>query len=257
LGVGEGENTLPYGIPQDEPVSRLEDGLRIIRSLWEADGPVSLESKYWPHDRAVLGLGSYADGTYPAIWVAGHGPRMLEITGRWADGWIPMLMSPSEYGFSLAQVHEARRNSGRRGSFEAAMWTFVCYGDSKAECQNLFESPMFRTLALLLPASVFESFGIPHPLGQRSNGLKSFVPTWLSAEEMLNAAMAVPPELVGRVVLHGSVDEIADELEGLHRAGCQTVCLANVSFLTDTARVRDSFLQQRELLKRYAVASPA
>jgi phthiodiolone/phenolphthiodiolone dimycocerosates ketoreductase len=247
VGAGEGENLLPYGLTTSRSVSRLEEGLEIIRLLWRSEEPVTRPSEFWPLRSAVLGLGA-VDGTYPPIWVAAHGPRMLELTGRLGDGWLPMLQSPERYRSGLRAVSAAREQAGRAGDFTAAMWTFVCYGESREDCRLLFESPMYKTLGLLRPPQEFEEFGIPHPLG--GAGLDGFVPTWLDERRTLELVDAVPVELVARAILHGSVDDIVADLEALGAAGLQLAVLGNVSFLTDRDRVRSSFEAQAELVKR-------
>jgi phthiodiolone/phenolphthiodiolone dimycocerosates ketoreductase len=250
LGAGEKENTAPYGIRTSRPVAMLEDALEIIRLLWESDGPVDFDSEFWPMRRGVLGLGPVVDAGFPAIWVAGHGPKMLEITGRLADGWIPMLMAPDEYAKRLAVVENARNAAGKNGEFESAIWSYVCYGDSREDCLKIFESPMYKSLALLLPASEFEAFGVPHPLGEKG-GLGGFVPTWFAERELLDVLERVPVELVAKTVLHGTVDDVVGDLEALSRAGARTAVLANVSFLSDETRVRESYVAQRFVLDRF------
>jgi phthiodiolone/phenolphthiodiolone dimycocerosates ketoreductase len=250
LGAGEGENLAPYGIHPTKPIGMLEDALEIIRLLWESEGPVDFDSSFWPLRGAVLGLGPVAEAGFPAIWLAGNGPRMLDIVGRLADGWIPMLMKPGDYAQRLAVIDKARERVGRTGNFEAALYSYVCYGKSKDDCLELFESPMYKSLALLLPAQEFEALGVPHPLGE-SGGLQGFVPTWFSDEELLETVGKVPAELVAKIILHGSVDEVMDELQALSEAGVQTAVLANVSFLTDADRVRDSFAAQSQVLSRF------
>lgn len=248
IGAGEGENLVPYGVDNARSVARLEDGIEIIRALWEADGPVTRESPWWPLRDAVLGLGPVPDHGFPPIWIAAHGPRMLDLTGRLADGWLPMLMPPDSYRAGLARITAARERAGRTGTFTPALWSYVCYGESREDCLRLFESPLYKTFALLLPAREYEAFGIPHPLG--SSGLGDFVPTWLDEEQTLAITDKVPVELVARCVLHGTVDDIEADLDALHEAGTQVAVLGNVSFLTDRSRVRSSYAAQRELVHR-------
>ena len=76
IGSGEAESLLPFGYPFDKPVGVLEDVLRDLRSLLDtgkmADGGVGR-----------MGLPLQAEGRgSPPVWVAGHGPRMLRLTGR-------------------------------------------------------------------------------------------------------------------------------------------------------------------------------
>jgi phthiodiolone/phenolphthiodiolone dimycocerosates ketoreductase len=248
LGAGEGENLLPYGVTTRQSVAKLEDALEIIRLLWEAEAPVSRESQWWPLQDAVLGLGPVPGRGFPPIWLAAHGPRMLRLAGRLADGWLPMLLTPDEYSAGLAVITAARQSAGRSAPFTPALWSYVCYGESKADCLELFDSPMFKTLALLLPPKDYEAAGIPHPLG--AAGLNAFIPTRLDEQQILRATAMVPPELVAKCVLHGTVDDIEADLDALHMAGMQVAVLGNVSFLTDKSRVRQSFAAQRELVRR-------
>jgi phthiodiolone/phenolphthiodiolone dimycocerosates ketoreductase len=250
IGAGEGENTVPYGISTPRPVSMLEDALEMIHLLWSSEGPVAFDSSHWTMRGAVLGLGPVAECSFPAIWVAGHGPRMLDITGRLGDGWIPMLMSPEDYAQRLGVILKAKSQAQRPGTFEPAIWSYVCYGESREDCLKVFDSPMYKSLALLLPEHEFEALGVRHPLGP-GGGLQGFIPSWFTESELIEVLDRVPVELVAKTVLHGSVEDIVSDLEALRRAGVQTAVLANVSFLTDENRVRNSYAAQRQVLERF------
>ena len=90
LGLGSGErmNIVPYGGDFSKPVGRLAEGLEVIRLLWSSDGAIDFEGKFFKLKNAVQGLKPFGERP-PPIWTAAHGPRMLEITGRLADGWLP------------------------------------------------------------------------------------------------------------------------------------------------------------------------
>ena len=110
IGSGEAESLLPFGYPFDKPVGILEDVLRDLRSLLDtgrmADGGVGR-----------MGLPLQAEGRgKPPVWVAGHGPRMLRLTGQYGDGWIPAWwMKPEEYGAEAAdRSPSTRRPPGGR-----------------------------------------------------------------------------------------------------------------------------------------------
>src|ERR1700760_3125520 len=47
LGSGESENTLPYGFEFARPVARFEEALRVIRLLWDSDGPVDFDGRFY------------------------------------------------------------------------------------------------------------------------------------------------------------------------------------------------------------------
>ena len=74
-----------------KPVGHLDEALDVIRLLWNADGAVDFDGQFYPLRDAVLGLSPYTPGG-PPIWIAAHKPRMLGITGRKGDGWLPTKM---------------------------------------------------------------------------------------------------------------------------------------------------------------------
>ncbi|TMD62731.1 MAG: LLM class flavin-dependent oxidoreductase [Chloroflexi bacterium] len=104
LGSGEALNLLPYGIPFDHPVGRLEEAVRIIRLLWTSDGPVDFEGEHFRLQQAVLGLKPTPEGP-PEIWLAAHGPRMLEITGRLSWPAAAHSGGPPRCGAIRAAIH--------------------------------------------------------------------------------------------------------------------------------------------------------
>ena len=114
LGLGSGErlNIEPYGMPFDRPVARLSEGIDVMRLLWAADGPVSFEGKFHRLRDAVLGMSPYGAAS-PPIWTAAHGPRMLDLTGRKSDGWLPTKMTAAEYRDGLGTIRSSARDAGR------------------------------------------------------------------------------------------------------------------------------------------------
>ncbi len=104
VGSGESENIEPYGFDFDRPVSRFEEALRVIRLLWESDGPVDFDGRFYRLRHARLDTEPY-DGRFPPIWIGASGPRSLDIAGRYADGWWPAgAWTPQDYAEKLSQV---------------------------------------------------------------------------------------------------------------------------------------------------------
>lgn len=54
LGSGELENTAPYGFDFAKPVSRFEEAIRVIKTLWESDGPVDFAGDFFRLEHARL-----------------------------------------------------------------------------------------------------------------------------------------------------------------------------------------------------------
>ena len=114
LGLGSGErmNVVPYGIEWRKPVGRLEEAIKVMRLLWEAEGPVDFDGDFFKLDGAVLGLDPY-EGKTPPIWIGAHGPRMLDIAGRLCDGWLPTNITPETYAQKLSVIRQSAEAAGR------------------------------------------------------------------------------------------------------------------------------------------------
>jgi phthiodiolone/phenolphthiodiolone dimycocerosates ketoreductase len=76
LGSGESENIVPYGFDFARPVGRFEEALQVIRLLWDSDGPVDFNGRFYQLNDARLDTEPY-DGRFPPIWIGASGPRML------------------------------------------------------------------------------------------------------------------------------------------------------------------------------------
>jgi phthiodiolone/phenolphthiodiolone dimycocerosates ketoreductase len=242
IGAGEGENIIPYGLDYSKQVSRFEEALTIIRLLWEHDEPVDFDGQFWTLKRAVNGMGPYQPGRYPPIWTGAHGPRMLEITGRLADGWIPSLLPLEDFGPRLGTIRDAARAAGRDPSaVTAGMWFLTVVADDHETCHEIINHRILKGFLLTLPEEAFARAGVPHPLGESSYGIRDFIPTWWQRDEMLAAIDAIPEEVAHEYLLHGTPDGIVERVREYERAGLQHAVLWNISFLGDLNRVGRSF----------------
>ena len=97
-----------------EAVEALEEAIAVIRALWTPASAqaVSFEGKYYRLHGARPG----PTPPHPiGIWVGAYKPRMLRLTGRLADGWIPSLgyAAPSVLGNMTRTIDEAAVEAGR------------------------------------------------------------------------------------------------------------------------------------------------
>jgi len=253
LGAGEALNLTPYGLPFEKVASRLKEGLRIIRLLWEADAPVDFEGEFWQLRDAVLGLEPY-EGRCPPIWVAAHGPRMLRITGQLADGWLPTRMDPQEYAEKLAVIRQAAVEADRPAeAVTPGMLAYTVLDEDRAVCRRLLEHVLVKGLCLLLPAEIFERFGAEPPLGRGSSGFHHYIPTRVGKEEALTAMGKVPREVAEYYTVHGTPEDAAEQIQELATAGLRHIVLWNITAFADPTRARSSFQcldRVKEILSR-------
>jgi phthiodiolone/phenolphthiodiolone dimycocerosates ketoreductase len=252
IGNGERENTELYGMPFTKRVGRLEEALIIIRKLWESRGePVSFDGPTWRLRDALFATPLFK-GKAPAIWVAAHAPRMLGITGRFADGWYPtQKMTPDEYARKLGVIRAAAVAAGRSVErFEPALQIQVALGAGRRQViEQLLKVKPAAAMAMLLPGAVWEKHGLTHPLGETFEGFPDIVPNDVSAEALASAERQVTPELLADGVTAGTVDEIVAELRPLVAAGLRHVVLWNVGPLATGGSPADMVRQTQLVWK--------
>ena len=118
LGLGAGAFTAAVaamGGDSREPaaaVSALEEAIGVIRLMWTGQRDARFEGRFY-HLRGVH------TGPLPAhpigIRLGAYRPRMLAITGRLADGWLPCLgpMGPEALNDSNRRIDDAATAAGR------------------------------------------------------------------------------------------------------------------------------------------------
>ncbi|MFF1820612.1 LLM class flavin-dependent oxidoreductase [Kribbella sp. NPDC058245] len=119
LGLGAGgflEAVAANGGPHltaGESITALEEAIAIIREVWTpTGGGIKLPGKHY----TVAGA---KRGPQPAhdvqIWLGAYKPRMLAVTGRLADGWLPSsgYVGPDQLGAMNKLIDEAAVEAGR------------------------------------------------------------------------------------------------------------------------------------------------
>lgn len=241
IGGGEGENLIPYGLPFEKPIGRMEEGIRLIRTLWESDGPVKWDGEHYQFEDAVFGLGAPKSGL-PEVWLCGAGPRICRIAGELGDGWLPALVSPEDYAERAGRILKARAAAGREADpFTFGLFAFSVITETLGAAEEILTHPFVKGMLLTLPASAYERFGATHPLGDSAAGMSEYIPGRFGRDEVLGLIEAIPDEVVRASVPHGTPDDIQRQLEPYVRGGLEHVVLLNVTPLADPTVVRESF----------------
>lgn len=250
IGAGERENTTPYGLDFSKQVSKLEEALHVIRLLWEADGTVDFDGKFWKLDRAVLDVEPFG-GIHPKIFVAAHGPKMLSITGRYADGWYPAYpMTAEEYAEKLAIIRKAAEQAGRDPSQIVAGYMMYCVvTEDHDESHRILSSPLAKAMSLVAPASQWRNAGREHPLGAAFEGLRDYVPEWYTKDELDEALSHFDLDVLHDTLTHGTVNEVVDTVTPFIEAGLQHVVFANLAPLAGLENVPASQAGLKEVAR--------
>ena len=235
LGIGAGErlNTEPYGLDFSHPVGRLEEALKIIRLCFSSLEPIDFEGKYYRLDSAMMGLGPLKDQV-PEIWIGGRGPRMLQLTGEYGDGWYPgVIASPEEYLDKLKIIRTVAQEAGRDPQeITPSLEQYVVVAPTEQEARAMLNTKLVRYFYLLVPADVWRQAGSEHPLGKHFRGYVDFVPERYDRKTLEEAIAAVPNEVVTEgPLLWGTPEQVASKLREFGKVGLRHVVLSIVSTL--------------------------
>lgn len=221
LGSGETENTVPYGFDFSKPVGRFEESLRVIRLLWESEGPVDFTGQFYHMHHARLDTEGF-NGRYPKIWIGASGPRMLEITGRFADGWWPAgAYSPEEYADKLQTVRKSAERAGRDPMAIVPAFIQTCLIGDDAELAKILDAPLVKALIMQISAEILAARGFKHPLGENWRGYQDIDPRVLNRERIVAMLDKVEPEMLLAVTPHGTPQQVARIVKDFCDAGLQ------------------------------------
>jgi alkanesulfonate monooxygenase SsuD/methylene tetrahydromethanopterin reductase-like flavin-dependent oxidoreductase (luciferase family) len=120
VGLGAGafrEAVEAMGGPRRTPkesVDALVEAIAILRAFWDGERSLGFEGEHYR-------LSGARPGPPPAhrigIWLGAYGPRMLRLTGRLGDGWLPSLGGSylgAEDALRMQRaIDEAARAAGR------------------------------------------------------------------------------------------------------------------------------------------------
>jgi phthiodiolone/phenolphthiodiolone dimycocerosates ketoreductase len=220
LGSGETENTVPYGFDFTRPVSRFEEALAVIRLLWDSDGPVDFDGRFYHLHHARLDTEPY-QGVTPRIWIGASGPRTLEIVGRYADGWWPTgAWNPDDYAQKLATVRASAERAGRDPMAITPCYIQVCLiGRDDAALADILDAPLVKAFLLQVSAELLASLGYDHPMGENWRGYQDIDPATLTRERIVEFLDRVDPESILAVVPHGTPKQVAHVIKNYVDAG--------------------------------------
>ncbi len=218
IGAGEAMNLEPYGYTWDHPVSRMEECIELVKRLWTEES-VDHSGRYYQMNGAIVSPKPLQE-PYPPIWIAANAPRTLKMTGRIADGWLPITIPLKMFAQEAEIIREAAKGAGRDPSDVTLGVVFPFFiGDSKEIRERV--SRIART------HGAQHSHRIVRQGADIDTSCDNMNYTYSddNVKALMKAAESVPEELVIDGVLTGSPEECADKLEGYVDAGMRHICL--------------------------------
>jgi probable F420-dependent oxidoreductase len=218
-----------FSMPWSRPAERLEEMVRAIRAIWstwQEGTPLEFRGDFYTHTRMIPAFdpGPNEWGP-PPVFTAGVGPRMTEVAGRVADGFLvhPVNTRRSLLELTLPALARGAASAGRDpADVELVCVTIVVTGRDEAEMTRSREAvrqqlAFYGTTPAYRPVLELHGYGDLHPELQRlaRDG------RW---EEM---AGLVDDDLVSTVAVVGEPDRIASMVRARLAGISDSVSLVN------------------------------
>jgi len=195
-----------------------------------------------------MSLRPAVEGKPPPIWIAAKGPKMLEITAEYGDGWIPTLLQPKDFGKSLRTIQDFRKKKNIDRKFTAAHWNWCILDDDESVCERLMNTDLAKAFALLLPDSEWKKQGYNHPFGEDFHPLTDYIPMRYNKAQVMDAIAEVPKEILQEFYMTGDAESIIKQLEEYVLQGLDHITMWNITPMYDLSKTKSSFGVMKEVL---------
>jgi phthiodiolone/phenolphthiodiolone dimycocerosates ketoreductase len=223
LGAGDPMNQTPFGFSAEHRVGRLEEGLTVIRKLWNSsiEHPQNFKGQFFTLNNAYLQAGQEKQPV-PPIYLAAFGARMLKLAGKAADGWIPHCHTPATYKMDLDTILGSAHNASRDfGAFRSAYYTLSSISTNRAEADRNVLSPAKYFLALIPEAlkKIDPTANHPGRIWEKLSNPKE------QRETIRKIAADIPESDAYNTVIHGTPDDCIEQIEDYANVGCKEFML--------------------------------
>jgi 5,10-methylenetetrahydromethanopterin reductase len=232
LGTGNIAHVLrPLGLRAERPAQRLEDSIRIIRSLLRGE-TVSFDVEF--DYLSDVKLAAEAAPDVP-IYVGTRAPRTLEMAGRAADGVLPEAIFNAG---GLAYVHDrvgrGATAAGRAvAEIDIVAWQLVAVTDDPLPVIRAHKGWIARSLQVG-PPELMERIGV-------DPNLVAHVALLMDSGETDRAIAAVTDHAVLCHMLIGTADQLVNRIEQIFEAGATALCVLGIGSASDIAENLNRF----------------
>ncbi len=220
LGAGEAMNLNDFGVSWNKPASRLIEAVEVIKSLWNTSKSKRLTADYngefFQLKNAKL---QYPIKNFPKLWIGANGPRLIEFTGKVADGWIPGAHNPKLYKKNL----EILGKGGRLDEIEKALEVFVIISDDRPD----FAKELGRSIGMLtsLNPEILGEYNISIPEEKTLHNImihKTMSEITKVRQELIDfASNNVPEDVLDSMTIAGSPEDCIEQINDYIKAGVE------------------------------------
>jgi probable F420-dependent oxidoreductase len=210
LGIGRGDSARRVMGKPPTTLARLEEATVLIRDL--------VEGRTVTQDGVDLRL-PWASTSKLPVWVAGYGPKALELTARIGDGVVLQLADPDLIRWFVGQLRDAARAQGRDPAQIKVMAAAAAHVGELAECRDRVRwFPAMVSNHVVDLVNRYDPAELPPALTGYVRSREGY--DYLHHAEVGSANAAfVGDEVVDRFCVIGSIEDHRRKLAELAQAG--------------------------------------
>jgi 5,10-methylenetetrahydromethanopterin reductase len=220
LGIGAGASGLDaLRISRKKPAVAMREAVGLIRTLWAGE-EATVDGEVITFTRGRLNFRARPD---IPIYIAGRGPKILELAGEIADGVIiGALASPPTLGYAMTHIERGRRRARARSRpQEIVLWLHTAIGVDGAAARDAVRRIVVGVLISSLPVLDELGVALPEPLRDRLGRITYGV----QSPEMIEAAALVPDDVLAHFTMAGDGAFCRERVDALAQGGVNHVAV--------------------------------
>lgn len=214
-GIGTGDSSLRTMGLNPLKLAELEQAVEELRTLFRGGQAAEVSSGAQYH------LNYVTEPIRIPVYIAASAPKILEMSGRIADGVIVLVgTAPHFIEAALKTIEKGARASGRTlADLHIVLWTPTAITDDASEAHDLVRAHVARVVIRPLPAPV---------AGDQQAAIEKIKSTYDYYHHMDTEAThgeLVTDDLVDLFALAGTPDDCRDRLKEIARLGVDQVSI--------------------------------
>ena len=230
LGAGELKQCRPYGYKRLEGLARLEDHLRLLPQLFDADGPIDFAGNHWNYQGAWIG-GIHPNK--PKVWAMGGGPKLIDMATKYADGISASspcaIVTPEDLATIVADVKKKVAEADRDpDAFEFSLWIPTFLHDDPAIIDQALDNKLVKAWAAVFGRFHHDAWaneGIEPILPKGFHYALKAIPTHWTREECDDIVSKVTRPMAERSVFTGPPGDVAKTICEYVEAGATHIAI--------------------------------
>ncbi|MBT2231905.1 LLM class flavin-dependent oxidoreductase [Nonomuraea sp. NEAU-A123] len=215
LGIGTGDSSLRTMGLKPLKLAELEHAIEELRTLFRGESVKEASSG------ADFHLNYLTEPTPIPIYIAASAPKILEMSGRVADGVIVLVgTAPQFIEGALKQIEKGAKASGRTlADLRIVLWTPTAIQEDPKEARDLVRAHVSRVVIRPLPAE------IDPELQDAVDRIRQSYDYYHHMDTEADHADLVPDTLVDLFALAGTPAECRERVKQIHAMGVDQISI--------------------------------